>query len=231
LAQRSNRIKDLYGEFVDAGLLELALAHKSYLGDTSDGLGECNERLEFLGDAVLGLAVSEYLYNRHLEWTEGQLAKARSRVVCEQGLASAAVRLKLGPHIAMGRGEAQSGGRLRPSALSNTMEAVIAAIYMDRGLKAASDFILEVLAREIKAAESTAGDTDFKSRLQEVCQAKLRCTPTYSIVEEDGTDHQKVFVAEARAGGQVLGRGSGRSKKAAQQAAARAALTSKFSDR
>jgi ribonuclease III len=228
--RRSRRIPKLHKEFTDIALIELALTHKSLLGDTSDGLGESNERLEFLGDAVLGLIVAVHLYSRHAEWTEGDLAKARSRIVCEDALAQAAATIDLGSHVAMGKGEEQSGGRERPSALANAMEAVIGAIYLDRGIEAARDFVLEVLGAQIRAAESATPDNDFKSRLQELCQARLHCTPMYRIVEEGGSDHAKTFVAEVSAADRALGHGNGRSKKEAEQAAARQALARKFPD-
>ena len=224
MKRRSRRIPKLHKEFADPGLLELALTHKSLLGDTSDGLGESNERLEFLGDSVLGLIIATHLYAQHPEWTEGDLAKARSRIVCEDALAQAAVTIDLGSHIVMGKGEDQSGGRERPSALSNALEAIIGAIFLDRGIADARDFVLEVFRSQIRAAETVATDNDYKSRLQEICQARMHATPVYRIVEENGSDHAKTFVAEARAGNKVLGRGCGRSKKEAQQAAAREAL-------
>jgi ribonuclease-3 len=228
--RRSRKIQKLHTDFNDVALLELALTHKSLLGDTSDGLGESNERLEFLGDAVLGTIIAVYLYNRHPEWAEGDLAKARSRIVCEDALAQAAAEIDLGSHIAMGKGEEQSGGRERPSSLSNAMEAVIGAIYVDAGIEAARDFVLDVLGRQIRAVETAATDNDFKSRLQELCQARFHSTPSYRIVEEEGCDHAKTFFAEVAAGERVLGRGSGRSKKDAEQAAACEALSRKLSD-
>jgi ribonuclease-3 len=210
--------------FDDPGVLDTALTHKSYLGDMVDASGESNERLEFLGDAVLSIVTSGYLYSKHPMWAEGKLAKARSRIVCESSLAQAARRIDLGGFLRLGRGEEQSGGNERPSILSNALEAVFGAIYLDCGLELAQEFILKSLAPELAAADEDTSGYDYKSMLQERAQARYKITPTYSIVSETGKDHKKTFTAEVWIGDRLLGRGEGASKKSAEQAAAQQAL-------
>jgi ribonuclease-3 len=202
-------------------LLLLALTHKSYANETS---GEDNERLEFLGDAVLGLVSSEYLYKRLPEAPEGELAKIRAAVVCEATLAAIARRLGLNEAVFLGRGELKSGGANRQSTLCDALEAVLGAIYLDGGLGPARQFVLANIVPEIDRA--VAGETviDAKTVLQELVQERQRLTPLYRLVASDGPDHNKVFTVEVYWGEKTWGRGRGRSKKAAEQAAAREAL-------
>jgi ribonuclease-3 len=199
---------------VEPALLRLALTHKSAEGNAD------NERLEFLGDAVLELVVSEYLYSHYPAYSEGKLTKARVVAVSEPTLAEAARRLGLGKQLRMSRGEEASGGRDRPSILSDAFEAVVAAIYMSLGLEAARKFVTE----QIGFILGEVVERDFKSRLQERTQQTMRATPTYRIIGETGPPHDRAFIAQVSVGKRVLARGEGRSKKIAEQAAAELAL-------
>jgi len=196
-------------------LLRQALTHRS-----ADSGGLDNERLEFLGDAVLQLVITEHLFRSHPEFTEGELTKARVYGVSEPTLADVARRIGLGEQIIMSRGEEASGGRDRPSILSDAFEALVGVVYLDQGLEAVRRFVVEHLADSLVVRETR----DYKSLLQERAQERLKVTPRYSIVEESGPAHDKRFVAEVEVNGVSLGRGSGRSKKEAEQAAARCAL-------
>ncbi len=201
-------------------LLKQALTHKS----AASGSMEDNERLEFLGDSVLGLLVNEYLFHNYPHKAEGELTRAKAATVSEPALAEAAVRLDLGKYLLMSKGEEASGGRGRPSMLSDAFEAVIAAVYLDGGLCAARKFVLRWLAEPLQAIEEGSQNLDYKSALQEIVQEWHRVAPNYVTVREMGPDHDKTFLAEARYGTTVLGTGSGRSKKEAEQAAAKEAL-------
>ena len=183
-----------------------------------------NERLEFLGDAVLGLVVATHLYRTHPQRAEGELTKLKAVVVSEPVLARVARQLDLGSYLLLAKGEEQSGGRCRSSLLSDSLEAVIAAIYLDRGMLVARKMILSLLADHFEAIERAEYDLDYKTLLQERIQELHRKPPTYHVVGEAGPDHDRTFTAEARLSGRVLGKGSGKSKKQAQQAAARDAL-------
>jgi ribonuclease-3 len=207
----------------DPELLTLALTHKSMLEELG-GKEHCNERLEFLGDAVLGLVVAEHFFARYPTWPEGDLARARARVVCTQSLAAAGDLINLGSEIRMGRGEESTGGRKRPKLLANALEAVLGALYLDQGLEVTRDQILKILRPQIKAAQSDLMGSDYKSRLQEMVQREYQTPPTYEIVAEEGKDHEKQFHAVVKLGGRKIGHGVGRSKKFAEQSAAQAAL-------
>jgi ribonuclease-3 len=227
----SDEIPELRRIFDDPDMLDQALVHKSYLGDFANATGESNERMEFLGDSVLSVVISDCLYGKHPDWPEGKLAKARARIVCEPSLAEAAKRMGLGMSLRLGRGEEQSGGRERPSILSNAMEAVFGAVYLDAGFEIAREFILKSLAPELRAADEDGSGHDYKSVLQERSQARYKVTPTYRIVSEAGKDHRKTFTAEVSLEDRLLGKGKGSSKKAAEQAAAKQALDKEFDDK
>jgi len=202
-----------------------ALTHKSYVNEHRDEAGLAdNERLEFLGDAVIDLAVSHRLMERFPGASEGDLSKMRAAVVDEQGLSEMARALDLGALLRLGRGEELTGGRRKASLLADAMEAVVATIYLGGGLEAvlalADRFLGEAFAR---AAAGTL-DRDYKTQLQELAQSRLRATPRYRVVAEHGPDHSKTFEVETDLRGEVLGRGTGRSKKDAEQAAAKLAL-------
>jgi len=211
--------------FPDLETLNTALTHPSYLGEKSHPKGtESNQRLEFLGDSMLGLAVSEYLYRRYPQLPEGDLTKIKAAVVSETGLQHAARELALGDELLLGHGEEASGGRTRPSVLADAFEALIGAILVELGADAARQFVLRCLAAEIDRQGTLAGRQDHKSRLQELTQSRSQGTPDYTVIAEHGPDHQKTFEVEVRAGQKVLGRGTGRSKKEAEQQAAREAV-------
>lgn len=210
-------------DFRQPALLEQALTHRSLLQDMRQ-IQASNERLEFLGDSVLGQVVAEYLYRKHPRWAEGRLTKIKAAAVSEPTLAQAARRLGLGNLVRMSRGEEQSGGRDRDSLLSDALEAVIGALYLDRGMRGARAFVLRVLQDSIDRIEAQLQGKDYKTVLQEQIQEQTKTVPHYKVIEESGPDHAKMFVVQVLVNHQVLGHGSGRTKKAAEQAAARQAL-------
>ena len=210
--------------FQDPLLLQQSLVHRSYLNENPDFPLPSNERLEFLGDALLGFVVAEKLYAEFPSLSEGELTKLRANLVRKETLASLALSLSLGDYLYLGQGEEQSGGRRRQSNLSRTLEAVIGAIDIDQGFAVAKDFVLRLLSRVPEKALKGESITDYKSMLQELVQAEQRTTPFYRVVAEAGPAHDKVFTVEVVVGDAVLGRGSGKGKRAAEQEAARAAV-------
>ncbi len=210
--------------FRTPSLLEQALVHSSYVNENPDAATGSNERLEFLGDAVLGVVVAEKLYQDFPHLPEGEMTKLRSALVRRGTLAGIATTLKLGDYLRLGKGEEAGGGRSKPANLAAVMEAVIAAVFLDQGLVAAGDFTLSLLNEELLKVVSQAAADDYKSRLQEVIQSRQQLTPTYRLVEATGPDHDKRFSVVVMAGDIVLGRGSGKSKKLAETEAARTAL-------
>jgi ribonuclease-3 len=209
--------------FREASLCETALTHKSWMNETQETERTDNERLEFLGDAVLALVTSDLLMRHFPDQPEGDLSKARAAIVNEAGLARVADTLTLGQWIFLGRGEAQAGGRQKRSLLSNALEALVGAIYLDGGFSAAYQ-VVERLFLPIIADVPSATSKDFKSRLQELSQAKLQQAPTYTVLSEQGPDHAKTFEIAILIGEKEYGRAFGRSKKEAQQNAAERAL-------
>jgi ribonuclease-3 len=207
--------------FGDLSLLQHALAHRSWCGE-QDGGAPSNERLEFLGDAVLGLVVARYTYDRYPEFPEGKLAKVRSAVVNARVLAQVAGRLGVGEVLLLGRGEEGSGGRAKASILADAFEAVLGAVYLDAGWEAVQTLVLRELGDAIARAGEEPDDFDHKSRLQERAVRDGEGTPRY-IVEGSGPDHDRAYVATVFLGGTMWGTGEGRSKKDAEQEAARAA--------
>lgn len=220
LAAAAAHISAVLGhDFADVDLLGLALVHRSFAAEES--LGVSYERLEFLGDAVLQLAVTHYLYREYPELTEGQMAKVRAAVVNEPTLAEIARRLDLGPLVELGKGETLTGGADKDSILSDVIESVIGAIYLDAGYGAASSIVLSQWTTLIDDRASAPGQADYKTRLQEMlAQQGLR--PRY-VIDEQGPEHAKRFTAQVFAGDDELGAGIGTSKKRAEQAAARTA--------
>jgi ribonuclease-3 len=205
--------------FSDLSLLQHALAHRSWCGEQEGG-APSNERLEFLGDAVLGLVVARYSYERYPNFPEGMLAKVRSAVVNARVLAQVAERLDVGAVLLLGRGEEASGGRAKASILSDAFEAILGAVYLDAGWDAAELLILRELGDAITAAGKEPDDFDHKSRLQEKAVHDGEGTPRY-VVTGSGPDHDRAYVAEVYIGGTLVGEGAGRSKKDAEQEAAR----------
>jgi ribonuclease III len=202
----------------DQRLFAQALAHRSWCAEHSGR--EPNERLEFLGDAVLGLIVTDYLYRSYPDLPEGELAKARAAVVNSAALASTARELRVGDALLLGKGEDSSGGRLKPSILADAMEAVIGAVYLDAGYAATEEMVLRLLRERLSGAAKGPGEEDYKTRLQELCAQTYDELPVYRVTDS-GPDHAKVFAAEVVVGGRSRGRGQGRSKKQAEQMAAR----------
>lgn len=210
--------------FNDASLLEQALVHSSYINENPSFTLTSNERLEFLGDAVLGLIVAEKLYQDFPHLTEGEMTKLRAALIRRDTLARMARAIRLGDHLYLGKGEETSGGRHKPANLAATLEAVIAAVFLDQGPSTARDFILRLLDTELRKVASQSTGIDYKSELQELIQAREQQTPTYQVIAATGPAHDKRFSVEVRLGEAVLGRGSGKSKKAAETEAARSAL-------
>jgi ribonuclease-3 len=206
--------------FGDPELLERSVAHRSWCAETAGALS--NERLEFLGDAVLGLVVTDFLFRTYDTLPEGELAKVRASVVNSAALAEVAADLDIGAALLLGRGEDQSGGREKPSILADAMEAVIGAVYLDGGWKAAEDLIMGLLGERIEEAAAGPGGQDYKTRLQELAARRFDQLPRYEVVD-DGPDHAKRFYASVMVAGERKGSGEGRSKKQAEQAAARVA--------
>ena len=210
--------------FKDLTLLKLALTHRSYLSVTGQGPRESNERLEFLGDSVLGLVTSEFLYRRHPDEHEGQLTKTKSLLVSKAILSRRALRIGLGRFVLMSHSEVESGGRQRLSILADAFESVIGAVYLDQGFEPAREFIHKHLLAESDAITSDKRHTNYKSHLQEYVQNAFRTHPVYRIRSEYGPDHSKHFMVEVMVGKRTLGEGRGHNKKEAEQAAARDAL-------
>ncbi|HEU5438642.1 MAG TPA: ribonuclease III [Ktedonobacterales bacterium] len=201
-----------------------ALTHTSYVAEHPGPGVVSNERLEFLGDAVLGLIASDLLYRQYPSASEGELTPLRAALVSLPPLAALARRVGLGPYLRLGRGEEVSGGRERESVLGRAMEALIGALYLDGGIKAARRFLEPLLMAELERVAAGPGTRDAKSLLQERAQARLGITPTYHVLLTEGPSNAPRFVVEARLGELVVGRGEGGSKRQAEQAAARAAL-------
>jgi len=208
-------------ELTNRDLLVKALTHPSYSQEHEGVIN--NQRLEFLGDSVLNLVVAEYLFKVFPQRAEGDLTKMRARVVCEKSLAQMAGELHLGDYLLLGKGEEMSGGRQRHSILADGAEAVIGAVYLDKGLDFTREFILKYLADDI-AGIATGNFYDYKSRLQEVVQSQCRENVHYVILEENGPAHNKTFVAGVLFRGKLLAKGDGKSKKEAEQNAAEMAL-------
>ncbi len=205
-------------------MLRQALVHRSYLNESPGFEASSNERLEFLGDSVLGFIAASYLYDRFPEAAEGRLTDMRTSLVRTAALSQAARTLGLGQALQMGKGEEQSGGRTRPSILEATFEAVVAAIYLDQGIETARRFVLQQLSPQLALLDAGAGHKSAKSALQEHTQQYRQLTPTYHTVSAVGPDHAKVFTVEVRLGEEGLSQGVGKSKREAEEAAALAAL-------
>ena len=206
--------------FSDDVLLARAMAHRSWCAETSGE--DPNERLEFLGDAVLGLIVTDHVYRTYSTLPEGELAKVRASVVNSASLAEVALELSIGPALLLGKGEDLSGGREKPSILADAMEAVIGAVYLDGGWDAAADVVMRLLGDRIAEAAAGPGGQDYKTRLQELAARQFDQLPRYDVTDE-GPDHAKRFYATVHIDDLARGTGEGRSKKQAEQAAARMA--------
>ncbi len=207
--------------FKNEKLLTEALSHSSYINENRKR-GHCNERLEFLGDSVLSIVVSTYLFDYYKHLPEGELTKIRASLVCEKALFGFAKQIRLGEFILLGKGEERTGGRERPSIVSDAFEAVIAAVYLDGGMEAASKYILGFIPKDL--GESKPAFSDYKTVLQEIIQQNPEERVEYVLEGEDGPDHDKKFIVAVCLNSNVIGRGTGKSKKSAEQAAAKEAL-------
>ena len=215
--------------FHNISLLQNALTHSSYANERWHNSLLSNERLEFLGDSVLGMLVAEYLFRSFPNRPEGELTRMRADMVCEKTLAAAANRIGIGNHLLLGHGEEQGGGRSRDSILADAMESVIAACFLDGGLEAALQVVKTFIFVEVPVTK--LHNADYKTQLQELVQQKKNQTLGYDLVGQSGPDHDKQFDVEVSLNGTVVGRGSGTSKKRAEQAAARAAIGVLFPDK
>lgn len=209
--------KKLRIKFKSQKLLEEAFTHKSY--SIEKGKSSDNERLEFLGDSIISAVVAHYLFKRYPHVDEGHLSKIKSQLVSRTTLSQWASEMALGQYLFLSQGEEATGGRQRESLLGNVYEAIVGAIFLDQGFSRAQRFVMRQLAKKKKIVE-----TDFKSRLQEIMQKKYKVPPNYSVIKEVGPDHEKTFTLEVRMNKRLLGQGEGRSKKEAEQMAAKEAL-------
>ena len=210
--------------FTDKSLLKTALTHSSFANEHKDKSYVSSERLEFLGDSVLGMIVASHLYKNYPAMAEGRMTRLRAELVCETSLLAVANQLKLGEHIRFGKGEEISGGRQRPSILADAVESVLAAVYLDGGMENACRFVSRFILSDLDKVAGF-GTSDHKTALQELVQQNGPHVLVYEMIGEEGPDHKKTFTARVSLNGKGLGTGSGRSKKEAEQASAHAALT------
>jgi len=219
-----NSLQDLIRyKFSDENLLNKALTHKSYANEKNEKLKH-NERMEFLGDSVLDILVSKHLFEKFNEFSEGKLSKIRAAVVNESCLAKLAEKIYLGDYLLLGKGENNSGGRKKASILADAFEALAGAVFLDGGLDPASNIFLPLLKGEIEITCESWSFRDFKSDLQEYTQEKMVCIPNYKVIREIGPDHAKEFEVIVTVKNEVCGKGLGRTKKEAEQAAAKIAM-------
>ena len=212
--------------FKNITLLQNALTHSSYANERWHDSLKSNERLEFLGDSILGMVVAEHLFRNFPDRPEGELTRMRADMVCETSLANVANKLDLGSHLLLGHGEEQGGGRTRPSILADAVESVIAAAFLDGGFEAAANFIRRFILVDVPVTR--LHNRDYKTALQELVQQKKNQVLSYALVGESGPDHDKSFRVEVSLNGRVVGSGNGSSKKRAEQDAARAAIENLF---
>jgi len=218
-----NKLQEKIGYiFNDPSLLIKALTHSSYANEGVGRSNSNNERLEFLGDSLLGMSVAMLIFNSKPELSEGQMTKLRAELVCERSLAGIAHDLDLGEYIFLGRGEKNTGGQKRPSILSDAFEAILAAIFLDGGYEPVEQLVSSIFSPGIK--DPSKGFTDHKTMLQESIQGKPGQSLVYEITSEQGPDHDKFFTIEVKLNGTAIGTGTGKSKKGAEQEAAKAAL-------
>ena len=210
-------------KFNNIKLLENALTHSSYANEAKNGITS-NERLEFLGDSVLSIIVSDYIFKKFPNMPEGELTRLRASLVCEKALCEFSRELKIGDYLKLGKGEEKGGGRDRDSILADAFEAVLAAIYLDGGMEPAKKHVMNFVLREIKHHSSEDSCKDYKTVLQEIIQRNPEENLTYILTDESGPDHDKSFTVEVHLNSNVIGKGTGKSKKQAEQMAAKEAL-------
>jgi len=213
-------------QFKDESLLRLALTHSSYANENKQADVDYNERMEFLGDSVLGVIISQYVFEKYPGYREGQLTKTRSRMVCESTLAECAKAIDLGDHMFFGKGEAQTGGRKRKSILADAFEALIAAVYLDSDFQVVKAMIFRLMQEKIDMAEAGLIVDDYKTHLQELIQVNKDNRIKYELIRESGPDHKKVFETAVKLNQKTIGKGQGASKKESEQEAAKNALRS-----
>ena len=227
-ASSSNDLKKLEKSlgytFNNQSILKESVTHKSYAHEKKTSISSYNERMEFLGDAVLELIISEYLFSTYTKYTEADLSKIKAYIVQESSLAETAKKLDIGTYLLLGKGEEMTGGREKPSLLADAFEAVLCAIYIDGGLENARKFILDNLSHKVEKLAANKFIFDFKTELQEAVQAQYGMLPKYITHNEEGPEHQKIFEVEVYVKDDLFGTGKGRTKKAAAQQAAEAAL-------
>lgn len=209
-------------KFNNINLLKNALTHSSYANEVRNGFSS-NERLEFLGDSVLSIVVSDYIYKHYPNMPEGELTKLRASLVCEKSLCAFSRELELGSYLMLGKGEDKGGGRDRDSILADAFEAVLAAIYLDGGMEPARRHVMNFVLRELKHTDDEVFK-DYKTALQEIIQRNPEESVTYILIDESGPDHDKSFTVEVRLNSNVIGKGTGKNKKRAEQMAAKEAL-------
>ncbi len=210
--------------FNDLSLLQQSFVHRSYLNENTDFTLGSNERLEFLGDALLSLVVAENLYRQFADLDEGEMTKLRAALVRQDSLAQMSLSLGLGDYLYLGQGEEKGGGRKRARNLACVMEAVIGAVFIDQGFHVASDLVMRLFGRSLRKVAEEGMAVDHKSKLQELIQAERQQRPTYRLVGAVGPDHDKTYWVEVVVGGDLLGRGCGKSKQSAEKEAAKQAL-------
>ncbi|MBD3329285.1 ribonuclease III [Candidatus Dojkabacteria bacterium] len=218
--------KRLEVEFKDINLLIKALTHRSYINENRKKAHEHNERLEFLGDAVLELAITEYLFKKYQQRPEGDLTSFRSAIVCTDSLAMASRRLDLGKYLRLSHGEAITGGRDKDYILANTFEALLGAVYLEHGYDKCYDFVEKVLVPKIDRIVKLRLDINSKTKFQEVAQARFGKTPSYRVLKELGPDHDRIFTIGVYVGNKKMGTGKGPNKQSAEEIAAKEALDS-----
>ena len=224
----NENLNDLYKTcsytFKKTEYLTLALTHSSYANENKKTKTECNERLEFFGDSILSILVSEYMFFKYPDLPEGELTRTRAAVVCEDTLFTLAEKIDLCSHIKLGKGEEQNGGRHRKSILADAFEAFLAAVYIDGGRSAAADFLYPLIIPEIEKHITPGSNIDYKTVLQQFVQETPSAVLEYVITGEEGPHHDKVFYVDAILDGSVVGKGKGKSKRRAEQEAAKGAL-------
>lgn len=224
-ARALNELEALIGyRFKDPGLLDNALTHRSFVNENSGFAYKDNERLEFLGDAVLELTVSDMLMKKFPGYAEGELSKLRASVVNEQPLAELARRFRIGEFLLLGRGEEASGGRMKPSLLANAFESLVAAMFLDGGFDRVAAFTGTLFEPLIETGTAASVYRDYKTAAQEICQIRFQELPRYVVIEATGPDHDKRFETGLLIGERIIATGTGRNKKEAEQQAAKAAL-------
>lgn len=220
----NNFEKNINYHFKNLALLKEALTHSSFSNERKENAVHNNERLEFLGDAVLSIVISDYLFKNHTDLPEGELTKIRSKIVCESTLGECSRRIDLGEFMFFGKGEEMTGGRKRTSILADAFEALIASIYLDGGIDSASQFIMAFMKDFIHNAINGKVFLDYKTHLQEIVQIRKDNKIKYEIIGEEGPDHCKLFYTQVKLNDIVIGYGKGRSKKEAEQEAAKMAI-------